>query len=166
MRPVVNIHELETIENVPEGSTRYGAKIAQVGKALEMTGPGAMYVVVESGRRAFPFHNHLGNDEMFVILDGTGLYRFGSEELPVKPGDVCAAPRGGPDRAHQLVNAGDRPLRYLGISTLQDPDIIEYPDSGKFGALAIAPGPDFWRAHFRHIGRRGDAVGYYDGEEL
>jgi hypothetical protein len=49
---------------------------------------------------------------------------------------------------------------------MHDPEIVEYPDSGKFGAVAVAPGPDFMRAHFRHIGRPGDAVDYWDDEEL
>jgi uncharacterized cupin superfamily protein len=43
-----------------------------------MAGLGAMFVTVAPGKRAFPFHNHLGNDEMFVILEGEGTFRFGA----------------------------------------------------------------------------------------
>ncbi len=164
--PVVNLFDAKAFSNAPEGSTRFGAMIAPVGDALGMAGLGAMFVTVEPGRRAFPFHNHLGNDEMFVILEGEGTYRFGDTEYPVKPGDVCAAPRGGPETAHQLVNSGSKPLKYLGISTLNDPDIAEYPDSGKFAALGIAPGPSFFEAHIKHVGRRKDARDYWEGEEL
>ena len=62
-------------------------------------------------------------------------------------------PRGGPETAHQIVNTGDVTLTYLGISDMPDPDIVEYPDSGKFSALGIHPGADFWSAHMRYIGR-------------
>ena len=63
------------------------------------------------GRRAFPFHNHLGNDKMFVFLKGTGTYRYGEAEHSVKAGAVCAAPRGGPDTPHQLINTGNEELK-------------------------------------------------------
>lgn len=164
--PVVNAFDAQAYSNAPEGSTRFGAKIAPLSGALGMSGLGAMFVTVEPGRRAFPFHNHLGNDEMFVILEGEGTYRFGAEEYTVKPGDVCAAPRGGPDTAHQVINTGKKPLKYLGISTSNDPDIAEYPDSGKFAAMGIAPGPSFFEAHIKHVGRREDAHDYWEGEDL
>ncbi len=164
--PVVNVYKAQAFSNQPEGSGRFGADIAPLSESLGMSGLGAMFVTVQPGRRAFPFHNHLGNDEMFVILEGEGSYRFGSDEFPVRKGDVCAAPKGGPDTAHQLINTGTGPLRYLGISTLNDPDIAEYPDSGKFAALGIAPGRSFFEAHIKHIGKREDAHGYWDGEEL
>jgi len=164
--PVVNIYNSRAFSNAPDASTRFGAQIAPLSDALGMSGLGAMFVTVEPGKRAFPFHNHLGNDEMFIILEGEGAYRFGSAEYPVKAGDVCSAPRGGPDTAHQLINTGTGLLRYLGISTLNDPDITEYPDSGKFAALGIAPGPSFLEAHIKHIGKREDTRDYWDGERL
>jgi len=164
--PVVNIDDAQAFSNAPEGSTRFGATIAPLSQALDLSGIGAMFVTVEPGRRAFPFHNHLGNDEMFVILEGEGTYRFGEADYPVKAGDVCAAPRGGPETAHQLINTGKKPLKYLGISTRNDPDIAEYPDSGKFAALGIAPGPSFFEAHLRHVGRRADTRDYWEGEDL
>ena len=120
---------------------------------------------MEPGKRAFPAHNHLGNDELFVILAGEGTYRFGAAEYEVGPGDCCAAPRGGPESAHQLINTGSSPLEYLAISTQNDPDVVEYPDSGKFAAIAVAPGSDFMNAHLKFVGRRESAVDYYDGED-
>jgi len=164
--PVISVHDAEGFSNQPEGSKNFGARIAPLSGALGMAGLGCMYVTVEPGRRAFPFHNHLGNDEMFVILEGEGTYRFGTQEFPVKSGDVCAAPRGGPDTAHQLLNTGNKTLKYIGISTLNDPDIAEYPDSGKFAAMGIAPGPSFADAHMKYVGRREDAHGYWEGEDL
>ncbi|MDE0532318.1 MAG: cupin domain-containing protein [Albidovulum sp.] len=164
--PVVNFQNIEGFYREPEKSTRFGATIAMVGKLLGLEGLGCNYITVEPGRRAFPTHNHLGNDELFVILEGEGTYRFGDAKYSVGPGCCCAAPRGGPDKAHQLINTGESTLKYLAISTCRDPDVIEYPDSGKFAAVAIAPGADFMSAHLKFVGRTESAVDYFDGEKI
>ena len=163
---VVNINSVEGFRNVPQDSTRFGATIAPIGGRIGLSGLGCMLLKVEPGRRAFPYHNHLGNDEMFVILEGQGTYRIGDSEHPVGPGDICGAPRGGSDTAHQIINTGDVPMTYLAISTCHDPDVVEYPDSGKFAAIAISPGPDFMNAHLKFVGRQSSAVDYYDGEDM
>ncbi len=69
---------------------------------------------------------------MFVILVGTGEYRFGDERYPIKSGDVLAAPAGGPEKAHQIINTGEGDLQYLAFSNKAETDVVEYPDSGKF----------------------------------
>ena len=38
---------------------------------------------------------------------------------------------GGPGSAHQIINDSKEELGYLSISTMTDPEICEYPDSGK-----------------------------------
>ena len=165
-KPVVNIAEAKAMPFGPEGgSDTFGAMIAPIGEAIGCERLGAMFVTVEPGKRAFPFHNHLGCEEMFVILEGTGTYRFGKDEYPVRAGDVCSAPRGGPDRAHQIINTGTTALKYLGISDFADPEIVEYPDSGKFSAIAVHPGESFWQAHLRYVGRTDGALDYWDGED-
>ena len=165
--PVTNIHNAQSFPMAPEqGSERFGAEVAPVGRQIGLRGLGCMYVTVEPGKRAFPFHNHLGNDEMFVILEGEGTYRFGAQEHPVRAGDVCGAPRGGPETAHQLINTGTQTLKYLGISTMKDPEVVEYPDSGKYSAIAVKPGKDFFSAHLKVIGRAGETLDYWDGEDL
>ncbi len=164
--PIQSLSALSGFPFAPDGgSDRFGAEVASFGGRIGLTGLGAMQVTVQPGKRAFPFHNHLGNDEMFVILEGEGTYRLGEAEHAVKAGDVCAAPTGGPDTAHQLINSGEGVLRYLGISTMNDPDIAEYPDSGKFAAIAVAPGTDFMSAHLKHIGKREDGRDYWEGED-
>ncbi|MEL6599383.1 MAG: hypothetical protein AAFR40_07620, partial [Pseudomonadota bacterium] len=86
--PVLNIHDANGFPMAPEGATKTGATIAPIGRALGMTGLGCMYVQVEPGKRAFPFHNHLGNDEMFVILEGTGR-----PACPARPAHTCSRDR-------------------------------------------------------------------------
>ncbi|SDI19591.1 cupin domain-containing protein [Aliiruegeria lutimaris] len=163
--PVIHLDEAKGFPIGPkEPSERFGASVVPLGAPLGLTGLGAMLIEVAPGKRAFPFHNHLGNDELFVILEGEGVYRFGEAEFAVRAGSLCAAPKGGPQTAHQLVNTGETVLRYLGISTTQDPDVCEYPDSGKFAAFAVAPGADFQNAHLRFVGRLEDGRNYWEGE--
>ena len=165
--PVISLSNLDAFPLAPEGgSEKFGAEVSSFGADIGLTGLGAMQVTVQPGKRAFPFHNHLGNDEMFVILEGEGSFRFGEETHEVKAGDVCGAPKGGPDTAHQLINTGTAVLRYLGISTMNDPEVAEYPDSGKFGAFAVAPGKGFMSAHLKFIGKREDGRDYWEGEDL
>jgi uncharacterized cupin superfamily protein len=120
---------------------------------------------VPAGKRAFPFHNHRVNEEMFFILEGTGEVRIGEAVYPIRAGDVIACPPGGKETAHQIANTGSSELRYLAVSTRMTPDIAEYPDSGKFGVLAEFPsGADGKPRTFRFVGREGNAVPYWDGE--
>ena len=77
---------------------------------------------------------------------------------------MLAAPTGGAEHAHQLINTGSRILKYLGISTSAETEVVEYPDSGKFGVTSRYD----WtsgKGGVRHLAKSGDkGLGYYDGE--
>jgi uncharacterized cupin superfamily protein len=55
-------------------------------------------------------------------------------------------------------------LKYLAVSTMQTPEVVEYPDSGKLACLSRQTQPDGTPRMVRHIARPGDAVDYWDGE--
>ena len=162
---VIDISTLQPIDFTPENSTKFGGKFAEMGKTLGLEGLGCRYFVVKPGRRAFPFHNHLGNDELFIIMEGQGIYRYGEKTSEISAGSVCGAPRGGRAGAHQIINNSNEELKYLAISTLNDPDICEYPDSNKVLAKGIKPGKDFRTAYMKYIGLMENQVDYYHGEE-
>jgi uncharacterized cupin superfamily protein len=164
--PVLNVADAPNFVNQPEGSTRFGSTMAPMGKAVGLKHLGAMFMQVEPGRRAFPFHCHHGNEEMFVILEGEGTYRFGDMEYQIRAGDICAAPIGGPETAHQIINSGTEVLKYLSVSTKNDPDICEYPDSGKYAGFAIGEGREFQNSRLRVVNREDSNLGYFDGEEM
>ncbi len=48
---------------------------------------------------------------------------------------TCVALQPGPP-GHQLVNRSPAPLRFLALSTMIEPEVAVYPDSGKIGVLA------------------------------
>lgn len=143
----------------------FAAKIGSFGELIGSTGIGCMLHVVEPGEKAFPFHVHHQVDELFIILEGEGTYRFGDERYPIKAGDVCAAPVGRAEVAHQIINTGDSELRYLGLSANKDTEVVEYPDSGKFAVLSRYDWNNPEAGGIRYIGRTDSAVDYFDGEE-
>lgn len=163
IKPVINLDDVPLRENA-HGETFRGMIGSFAGK-IGMTGMGAMLHVVEPGKKAFPFHTHHMSQEMFIILEGEGTYRFGDKDYPIKPMDVLAAPAGGAEVAHQIINTGKTTLRYLGISAnTGQGDVVEYPDSGKF---AVSSRFD-WATQsggVRFIGRQEDSISYWDGEE-
>jgi uncharacterized cupin superfamily protein len=93
-----------------------------------------------------------------------GEVRIGPERFPIKQGDVIAHPPGGPETAHQIVNTSNAELKYLAISTLQMPEICDYPDSNKFAVMTMRPGPDGKPKFWRFAAREGMGVDYFDGE--
>ena len=160
-KPIINISELEFgpfPAPMPESAKAKfeGAMLGWVGRKIGAQKLGYSVTVVPSGKRAFPLHNHHVNEEMFFILEGEGEVRIGDKTHPIKKGDFIAHPPGGPETAHQIVNTSENELRYLAVSTMQSPEIADYPDSKKFGVLS-ADG-------FRFLGRVDQSLNYWDGE--
>lgn len=118
---------------------------------------------VEPGKRAFPKHAHLANDEALFIVSGKGALTIGDETDAVTAGDFVMLPRG-EEFAHVLVNDGDESLVYLCISTMVMPEVVHYPDSGKLGVLGSK---DFWAAGDAGVSGfyKPNPVGYWDGED-
>ena len=162
MKPVININDLEMRQT--GNGDGFAASVASFGPQIGSTGMGVMLHVVEPGKKAFPYHAHHKIEELFVILEGEGTYRFGAEEYPVRAGDVCAAPAGGPQNAHQLINTGDKVLKYLGVSTMAETEVVEYPDSGKVAVISRFDWSTM-SGGVRHIFRPGEPLDYFDGEE-
>lgn len=120
---------------------------------------GASIDTLAPGMRGCPYHLHHAQEEMFVILDGEGTLRVAGELLPIRSGDVVFIPPG-PEYPHQIINSSDAPLSYLSVSTRERPEVVEYPDSGKFLALGVDAG----ERTFDEIQRSGQPLDYWDGE--
>jgi uncharacterized cupin superfamily protein len=169
MKPIINIADVE-LSPLPAGSTppesmgdRYEARMGAIGPRIGAHKLGYNITAVPPGKRAFPFHNHLVNEEMFFVLEGAGEIRIGESVHPIRAGDVIACPPGGAEAAHQIINTGSAELRYLAVSTKLSPEVAEYPDSGKFGVLAEFPGAPGERPKmFRFVSREAASLGYWE----
>lgn len=162
---IINIEDVE-YRNWEHGD-RFQAKLGEISARIGASQMGYNVTVLAPEKRAFPFHNHRVNEEMFFILEGEGQVRIGTGTYPVRKGDVIACPAGGPETAHQLINtSATRELKYLAVGTARSPEIAEYPDSGKVGVLARFPAegdgkPEVMRYIIRSQAEMAD---YWEGE--
>jgi uncharacterized cupin superfamily protein len=169
-RPVINLDEVVIEERAPffhprgAAAERFASRTGAIGARIGASKLGYNITVVPPGKRAVPMHNHHANEEMFFILQGTGELRVGAERYSLRAGDFIANPPGGPDTAHQIINNGNEELRYLAVSTMITPEVVEYPDSGKVAMISRQPAPDGSLRVVRQIGRPGASLDYWDGE--
>jgi uncharacterized cupin superfamily protein len=78
------------------------------------------------------YHLHHGSEELIVVLRGTPTLRTPAGERVLAEGEAVVFPRG-PLGAKGIRNDSDTPVRVLIVSTNTDPDVTEYPDTGKVG---------------------------------
>jgi uncharacterized cupin superfamily protein len=157
-KPVVNLDEVE-FDDIEENG-RYTSRRARFSDGIGARKLGYNLTVLPPGKVQCPFHSHHGEEEMFFVLEGEGELRFGAARYPLRANDVIACPTGGAEVAHQIINTGTAPLRYLAVSTREALEVCEYPDSGKISVVSDQPGGASLRKMFR-----GDAtLDYYDGE--
>jgi uncharacterized cupin superfamily protein len=142
------------VEDVPPREARRGDVAGErrvLGEAIGSRLSGLRRLVVEPGALSYPPHCHSSEEELFVVLDGSGSLLLGDEEHPVRPGSVVARPPG-TGVAHAF-RAGDQPLTLLAYGTRDSNDICFYPRSGKVSLRGV-------KAIFRV-----QRVDYWDGEE-
>lgn len=108
---------------------------------------------------AYPYHYHLGEEELVIVLSGQPLLRTpaGTRRLP--EGEIVSFPRG-EQGAHQLFNDTPDTIRFLAFSTSGEPDIVIYPDSHKIAAAERRRGTQGLHAVFR----MDSTVDYYTDE--
>jgi uncharacterized cupin superfamily protein len=112
------------------------------------------------GEAAYPYHHHLGEEELVIVLQGRPHLRTPAGWRELAQGEVVAFTRG-EQGGHQLVNRSEQLVRFLAFSTNGEPDIVIYPDSGKVSAAERTPAGDGLRLLFRED----DAVDYWEGEQ-
>ena len=144
---------------------RFGYRRKQLGSAIGGEKLGCSLYEVPPGRRAWPYHYHLANEEAIYVLEGSETLRIGEREVALLRGDYVAMPVG-EIGAHQIINSSDKPLRYLFFSTMIEPDAMIYPDSNKIRLFAgSAPGGPKEKRTLSKFLRSDAEVGYYEGEE-
>jgi len=156
--PMLNLGELK-LDTFGHGDS-FSAAVGRIARTLGMKKLGCTLVELQPGKRAWPYHGHHAQEELFVVLEGHGSIRYADATHPVRAGDVIFTPPG-PDQAHQIVNDSDASLRYLAFSSMDSPEICYYPDSAKIGAFHTTADGGF--AGF--MVRENADTDYWDGED-
>ena len=105
-----------------------GAEVRALGHAAGAVKAGLNHVVLPAGARGAPPHCHLLEEELFVVLVGSGAVTLGDEAHALRAGDVVARPPSTGICHH--FTAGPDGLTYLAYGTREAGDIVSYPEAG------------------------------------
>jgi len=82
MKPIINIEDLTDFKGHNNGS--FESKYADVGQKIGAVQLGYNITIIPPGKKSWPFHNHHVSEEMFMILEGKGILRFGNDKFLLK----------------------------------------------------------------------------------
>lgn len=104
----------------------------------------------------YPYHYHLKNEEVFYVISGSGIVETPNGNRRISAGDIIVCPPG--ERgAHKIINTSENEfLVYLDVDTIESPEVVHYPDSGKVGIIVHGVSSDFFK--------NDSQVDYYEGE--
>ncbi len=133
-----------------DAPTAFGGAARLLSKAAGARSSGLKHIALPAGQRGAPPHCHSEEEEIFAVLDGTGVLqlwpRGGNpatpEEQPLRAGDIISRPAGS-GVAHAL-RAGEQGLTYLAYGTRRPSDMCFYPETGRvslrgLGIALVAP---------------------------
>ena len=152
---MTNLNTPEYEDRGVDGFRVRRARLAQQAGAKQI---GLSLWEVPSGEAAYPYHWHVIDEEVVVVLDaGLSLRGPSGEWRKVPAGEVLAF-NIGEEGGHQFWNRGELPARFLAISSgpSEGDDIVMYPDSDKVGVFA---------QNVYELYRRDSQLDYWDGEE-
>ena len=147
---IVHRDDVESPEVVPSGT----AATALAGSAWRRAAsrPACATSRSHPDENGYPRHCHSAEEELFVIVGGSGTARVGDEEAPVRAGHVLSRPAG--TRLAHSFRAGPDGLECLAYGQRDNNDIIYYPDSRKVSFAGIG------------VIARIESLEYWDGEDL
>src|SRR3954470_7302190 len=93
----------------------FRARRAKVGFQGGAVKTGLSYWEVEPGEAAYPYHAHLTEEEIIVVVEGRPSLRTPAGWRELEQGEVVVFPTG-EKGAHQIVNKSDAPIRFLAFS--------------------------------------------------
>ncbi|MSO96389.1 MAG: cupin domain-containing protein [Thermoleophilia bacterium] len=155
---IVNVTDVQATERGAQTET-VRSVVRKLGDRAGSERTGLSHYVVQPGKLMNPPHAHAAEEEIFVVLEGSGVLMLYPapdaageiEEFPLHAGCTVARPAG-TRRAHAL-RAGADGLTLLAFGTRDPNDIVYYPRSGKI--------------FFRGVGVIGrlEQADYWDGED-
>ncbi len=142
----------------PEG---FRSRRARIGYELGTELIGCSLWELPAGEAAYPYHFHYADEELVIVLSGRPTLRTPEGVRELEEGEALRFGLG-EEGAHQIINRSEEPVVLLAVSSHGRPDVVVYPDSDKIGVGERLPQGGGLRAFFK----RGDGVGYFEGENL
>lgn len=116
--------------------SRIAVEIRDPARKVGSTHCGLRVYRLAPGKQSTRLHRHLLQEEMFLVLSGSGTLRHGDRDVPVKTGDFILYPAGDP-AAHTFVNTGAEPMVYVATGDRVAHEVCEYPEEGTVYVEAI-----------------------------
>jgi uncharacterized cupin superfamily protein len=117
-----------------------------LGRAAGSVHSGLRHAVLRPGALSCPPHWHTAEEELFVVLDGSGEVLLADDVLDVRAGHVLCRPPG--TGVHHALRGGPEGMTYLAYGTRVPGDLVHYPRSGKIhlgGGICVRAEPvDLW----------------------
>jgi uncharacterized cupin superfamily protein len=151
---IVNLSKLEFVaeQPVPE-CYEYTTAPAAISDKMGAKKIGYNVSTVPPGKFSCPYHFHHSEEELFLVLEGKAMLRQGDQFREVSKGDLIFF-ESGPEGAHQFYNHTDQTFIFFALSTRDELDVCEYPDSKKVLVKKI-----------RTLFQSGTKVDYWEGEK-
>jgi len=133
---VVNVADVAEIVESDGGYWESATKPLTPALEPRMGRLGVNLTRIPPGKSGCPFHTHAIEDEVFFVLSGRGVFRYGEDVREVKAGDCISCPAG-TGLAHQLANPFAEDFVFLAIGINDPNEVATYPDSGKVLVRAL-----------------------------
>jgi len=138
------------IANLKEGirfELPTGAVDLNLGDVIGSVDTGISHMAIPPGAEGYSPHCHAAEEELFVVLGGSGTVTLGEETSEVRRGSVVSRPAG-TAVPHSFV-AGDEGLEYLAYSNREPNDITYFARSDKvnfrgIGLITRLERVDYW----------------------
>jgi len=114
-----------------------GAVDLNLGDVVGSVETGLSHMTIPPGAEGYPPHCHGAEEELFVVLEGSGTVTLGDESAEVRRGSVVSRPAG--TRVAHSFLAGDEGLVYLAYGTREPNDVVYYPrtDEIRFRGVGV-----------------------------
>jgi uncharacterized cupin superfamily protein len=114
-----------------------GAVDLNLGDVIGSVETGISHMAIPAGAEGYPPHCHAAEEELFVVLEGSGTVTLGEESTKVRRGSVVSRPAG--TRIAHSFQAGDEGLAYLAYGTREPNDVVYYPrtDEIRFRGVGV-----------------------------
>jgi len=114
-----------------------GAIDLNLGDVVGSVDTGLSHMTIPPGGEGYPPHCHAAEEELFVVLEGSGTVTLGDEDAEIRRGSVVSRPPG--TRVAHSFLAGDDGLVYLAYGTREPNDVVYYPrtDEIRFRGVGV-----------------------------